>query len=90
MGVTLARLRRYDEARTVLEESVAHTRRSGERLLEAHGLAALADVSVCLGRVAAAREYLDAAAALRRELGDEDGAAQVLGRLRALNAEPIG
>jgi tetratricopeptide (TPR) repeat protein/class 3 adenylate cyclase len=80
MGVTLTRLQRYDEARTVLEESVALNRETRERLLEAHALAALAEVSLCLGARPAAIDCLDAALARRRELGDEGAAAELLRR----------
>ena len=45
LGVTLTELGRPEEARTALEESVAVSRRTGERLLEAHALAALGQVS---------------------------------------------
>ena len=45
MGVTLTRLHRREEARTVLDKSVALTRETGEQELEAHALAALGHVS---------------------------------------------
>jgi tetratricopeptide (TPR) repeat protein len=41
LGLALARLQRYDEARTVLEEGVAVNRDTRERRLEAHALTAL-------------------------------------------------
>ena len=56
LGLTLARLQRYDEARTVLEESVAVNRGNGERRLEAHALTALAEVSQRLGDTAGAAD----------------------------------
>jgi tetratricopeptide (TPR) repeat protein len=84
MGVALTRLLRYDEARAVLEESVAVTRETGERLLEAHALAALAEVSVHLGRREAARECLEAALRLRQRLGDASGADDLFRRLAQL------
>jgi len=59
-------LKRHEEARTVLEESVALTGETGQHLLEAHALTALGDVSLHLGRPETARECHDAAAALRR------------------------
>jgi hypothetical protein len=48
-------------------------------LLEAHALAALAEVAGCLGQHDAAHAHLAAAAALRRALGDEAGAAALMG-----------
>lgn len=81
MGVTLGHLHRHEEARTVLEESVALSRETGEHLLQAHALTALADVSVQIGRPEAAAEYLEAALALREELRDEKGAAALRQRL---------
>ena len=44
LGACLTRLGRPDEARTVLEESLALSREIGERQLEAHALAALGHV----------------------------------------------
>lgn len=81
MGVTLAHLHRHEEARTVLEESVALNRGSGEQLLEGHALTALADVSLQIGRSEAAREYLEAALALREKMRDDVGAAALRQRL---------
>jgi len=77
---------RYDEARTVLEESVAVNRGTSERLLEAHALAALADVSLQLGRALDARQLLTAALALREGLGDDAGTAELRRRLADLEA----
>jgi tetratricopeptide (TPR) repeat protein len=84
MGVALTRLQRFDEARTVLEESAWLNRQTGERLLEAHALAALADVSIRLGPPGAAVACLDAALALRREMGDDSGAAELGRRIAAV------
>jgi len=84
VGVALSRLQRYDEARTVLEESVALNRRTSERLLEAHALAALADISLRLGSSSQARALLAEALALRRQLGDEAGTAEMQRRLAEL------
>ena len=46
LGVCLTKLGRPDEARTVLEESLALSREIGERQLEAHALAALGQVAL--------------------------------------------
>ena len=90
MGVTLARLQRNEEARTVLEDSLVLNRSSGERLLEAHALAALADVSLHLGRVESACECLEQSARLRHELGDTTAADALLQQLAALRSRPAG
>ena len=84
VGLALTRLQRFDEARTVLEESVAVNRETSERLLEAHALAALADVSLRLGGIADARERLAAALSLREQLGDDTGTAELRRRLAEL------
>ena len=81
VGLALTRLQRYDEARTVLEESVAHNRGTSERLLEAHALAALADVSLRLDGAGSARELLEGALAIRQHLGDDAGTAELRRRL---------
>jgi hypothetical protein len=90
MGVTLARLHRHEEARTVLEDSVALNRSSGEPLLEAHALAALSDVSVRLGKMENARDCLRQAAGIRRALGDATVADALLQQLASLRASPDG
>ena len=59
IGVTLTRLRRYEEARTVLEEALVVNRETGERQLEAHTLASLGDVAQAGGRFEAAAEYFE-------------------------------
>ena len=84
VGLALTRLQRFDEARTVLEDSLAVNRETSERLLEAHALAALADVSLRLGEVGDARERLAAALSLREQLGDDTGAADLRRRLAEL------
>jgi tetratricopeptide (TPR) repeat protein len=86
VGRALTRMQRYDEARTVLEESVAVNHATSERLLEAHALAALADVSLLLGGRPNARELLERALALRDALGDEAGRAELRRRLDSLEA----
>jgi tetratricopeptide (TPR) repeat protein/class 3 adenylate cyclase len=81
VGLALTRLQRYDEARTVLEESVALNHETSERLLEAHALAALADVSLRLDGTGTARELLEGALAIRQHLGDDAGTAELRRRL---------
>lgn len=86
LGVTLARLDRCEEARTVLEQSVALNRDSGEKLLEAHALAALGDVRRARGALDAARECFEGAVALRRALNDDDGERHLLQRLAEISS----
>ncbi|HET7697034.1 MAG TPA: tetratricopeptide repeat protein [Vicinamibacterales bacterium] len=82
VGLTLTRLRRDDEARTVLEESVTLNRHTSERRLEAHALAALADIS----QREDARDLLEQALAIRRGLGDEEVVADLRRRLIELES----
>jgi tetratricopeptide (TPR) repeat protein/class 3 adenylate cyclase/tRNA A-37 threonylcarbamoyl transferase component Bud32 len=84
LGLALTRLQRYDEARTVLEESVTVNRATSERLLESHALAALADVAQRLGDAMGARGLLGGALALREQVGDEPGASALRRRLANL------
>jgi tetratricopeptide (TPR) repeat protein len=86
LGLALTRLQRYDEARTVFEESVAVNRATSEHLLEAHALTALADVSLQLGRTVEARQLLEAALALRLQLNDEPGCGLLRRRLEQLQS----
>ncbi|MDB6159813.1 MAG: hypothetical protein JWO04_3519 [Gammaproteobacteria bacterium] len=81
LAVTLARLNRHDEARTVLEESVRLNRETGERLLEAHALAALGNVHVAGRRFAAAVECFGQSLELRRLLADAPGEQRMQQRL---------
>ena len=59
LGVTLSKLNRPEEARTVLEESVTLNRETGQRLLEAHAQAGLGHVSRSLGRFDRAAESFE-------------------------------
>jgi tetratricopeptide (TPR) repeat protein len=81
LGVTLARLNRHDEARTALEESILLNRDTGERLLEAHALAALGDVHVAGRRFATAAECFGQSQELRRLLADLPGEQRMHQRL---------
>jgi len=85
VGVTLSRLHRHEEARTALEESVALNRSTGERLLESHALVALGDIHRVRQRFGTARECYEQALALRHELNDSVGAAQLMPRLAQLD-----
>jgi tetratricopeptide (TPR) repeat protein len=85
LGVTLSRLDRCEEARTVLEQSVALNRETGEQLLEAHALAALGDVRRMHGTLDAARECFERSLILRRSLGDRGGEQHLLQRLAGMN-----
>jgi tetratricopeptide (TPR) repeat protein/class 3 adenylate cyclase len=81
LGVTLSRLHRHEEARTALEESVALNRDRGDRLLEAHALAALGDVWRARGRPDTAATCFEQALALRCALGDRRGEGWMMLRL---------
>lgn len=81
IGVTLSRLHRYEEARTALEDALGVNRRSGERLLEAHTLAALGDVACETGRFDAALAQFDASLAIRRQIDDRRGEGWMLHHL---------
>jgi uncharacterized protein HemY len=59
---------RHEEARTVLEESIALNERSGAQLLQAHALTALADVCEASGRRDSAADCRERSLALRREI----------------------
>ena len=65
LGVTLSRLHRHEEARTVLEESIALNEASGDTRLQAHALGALADVYRASGRIESAAECQARASNLR-------------------------
>ena len=73
LGVTLSKLNRPEEARTVLEESVALNRGTGQPLLEAHALAALGHVSRTLGRSIARRRTIPQSARSPARAGDRAG-----------------
>jgi len=68
LGVTLSRLSRHEEARTVLEESIALNESSGAQLLQAHALSALADVYEASGRPEAAADSRERSLELRRQV----------------------
>jgi len=88
LGASLTRLDRPDEARTVLEESLALSRTAGQRQLEAHALAALAHVSLITGDLAGAAERFEESRLLRQAIGDRAGAEAMERRLASLAREP--
>ena len=79
--MTLSRLHRLEEARTALEESVALNRERGERLLEAHALAALGDMWRARGLPGTAVTCFEQSLALRCALGDRRGEGWMLLRI---------
>jgi Flp pilus assembly protein TadD len=90
LGVSLTKLGRRDEARTVLEESLALSREIGERQLEAHALAALGHVSWQAHDLSGAADYFEQSRALRQAIGDYAGEEWMNRRLAELrqNAQP--
>jgi serine/threonine protein kinase/tetratricopeptide (TPR) repeat protein len=83
LGVSLTKLGRPDEARTVLEESLALSREIGERQLEAHALAALGLVCMNTHDLAAAAGCFEQSRVIREALGDRAGEASMRRRLAA-------
>ena len=71
LGACLTKLGRHDEARTVLEESLALSRRIGVRQIEAHALAALGRMSLSAREPGRAIEYFGKAASVAADAGDE-------------------
>jgi tetratricopeptide (TPR) repeat protein len=73
IGVTLHSLGRQEEAVSHLQEALQLHRRSGQRLLEGHALAALGKISDEARSLDNAREYYNASLEIRREIGDRKG-----------------
>jgi Flp pilus assembly protein TadD len=88
LGASLTRLGRPDEARLVLEESLALSRTIGERQLEAHALAALGHVSLTAGDPAGAAKRFEESRLVRQSIGDCAGAEAMERRLASLAREP--
>ena len=86
LGVTLSKLNRPEEARTVLEESVTLNGGTGQRLLEAHALAGLGHVSRTLGRLDRAVEHFEQSVELRHAAGDRIGEAWMWRRIAETHA----
>ena len=88
LGATLLKLRRYDEARTALEEAVQLNAATGERRLEAHSHAVLGDSLFEAGRIAEARMAFERSMKLRPTFGDRRGEGWMLERIgRAMLGE---
>ncbi len=81
LGASLGKLRRWDEARTALNEAIRVTAIAGEQQLLGHARSALADVCVRCGRLREAQEQLDAALVIRQAQGDVHSEASLRARL---------
>jgi tetratricopeptide (TPR) repeat protein len=84
IGACLTRLGRRDEARTVLNESLALSRELGQRQLEAHALATLGHVFSTAYDVRRAVECFEESLAIRRAIGDRVGEGWMYLRLAEL------
>ncbi|MGH8265352.1 MAG: tetratricopeptide repeat protein, partial [Steroidobacteraceae bacterium] len=73
LGVTLTKLGRPDEARTVLEDSLAISRRIGERQLEAHALAGLGQIALSARDLSGAIARFEESRLVRHAAGDQSG-----------------
>ena len=82
LGVTLSRLGRHEEACRVLEESAALNEATGERLLQAHALAALGNEYAATGHAADAQRFYHDAEVIRRDLGDVEAADRLAQRMQ--------
>ena len=89
LGVTLNRLGRHEDARRVLLESVALNETTGQRLLQAHALAALGETCAAAGHPGPARQYYEEAIAIRTDLGHADAAERLAGRVRELSRSTV-
>jgi DNA-binding CsgD family transcriptional regulator len=76
----------YDEAEAVVSDALSRYRRSGNRRMEAFGLATLGSIELGRGNKSAARDHLAASAAIFGQLGDVAAIAQVLERFVELAA----
>ena len=73
LGVSLYKLRRFDEARIALAEGAHAAQAASEPQLQAHALGTLADVCLASGRLEEALASVDRSIALRRTIGDRRG-----------------
>jgi DNA-binding NarL/FixJ family response regulator len=76
----------FDEAEALVSEALSRYRRSGNRRMEAFGLATLGSIEQGRGDRRAARDHLAASAAIFDQIGDMAGLAQVLERFAELAA----
>ena len=81
------KLGRPDEARTVLEESLALSRAIGEHQLEAHALAALGQVSLNAIDLHGAADCFEQSRVVRQAIGDRAGEGWMQLRLAALRTD---
>src|SRR6185503_14308156 len=84
LGVSLTKLNRPEEARTVLDESLALCREIGERQLEAHALSALGHLAISTQDLHAAIEWFTQSRVVRHENGDRTGEGWMCFRLAEL------
>jgi uncharacterized protein HemY len=84
LGATLLKLRRWDEARTILSEAVRVSAETGERRLRAHAFATLGDVCFASGRFDEALLNFESSLTLRRELEDLRGEKAMLERIASV------
>lgn len=85
LGVTLKSLKRVDDALAILKEAVEVNRRTNQRLLEAHALAALAEIYSEIGQNKSAVDGFEASLQIRRDIGDNAGEGWMLYHLARLN-----
>ena len=83
-GVTLMKLGRPDEARTVLEASLGLSRAIHERQLEAHALAGLGQVALGAIDLRAAVDFFEQSLQIRHAIGDRVGEGWMQLRLATL------
>ena len=84
LGVTLIKLGRPDEARTVLEDSLALSRSLDERQLEAHALAGLGQIAVAGSDLRGAVDLFEQSRQIRHAIGDLAGEGWMHLRLASL------
>ena len=86
LGATLQASGRFHDARERLQEALAVHRRTGRRQLAGHALALLGEIALELDESADALGCLEAALAIRRELGDVRGEGWMLHLLARTHA----
>lgn len=81
LGVTLTRLNRTAEARKTLEQGLARSRTTGDRMLQAQAAAALGHLARTVGDLSGALAYFEQSLELRRDLHDLGGEGWMLRRI---------